>query len=213
MTSKIPDQNSLIEHYRSLYKEFGSSHNSVQYSSKESQIFRYSQLIRIGALKDKKILDFGCGMADFLQYLQENDLAPDRFIGVEIVPEFLNHCVNLYPSHTFVSSLNNLPPDVVDYSFVSGTFNNNRIDADHFWKTSVKKLFTASSKGMSFNMMSKYVDYESPGLYYVFPEDVYRYCKSITPYVEICNAYAFTRAKPPFEFVVNLYKNPKICMS
>ena len=60
--TKVEQAGSIENYYQALFKEFGDSHETVRYSSKESQLKRYNTLIKIGDLSGCTVLDFGCGV-------------------------------------------------------------------------------------------------------------------------------------------------------
>ena len=195
----------MASHYINLFKKHGDSHSSVQYSSKESQYKRFEELIKIGNIENSTILDYGCGLGDLYSYLREKKFDGCKYTGVDLVPDFVKACTDKYHMCRFYTP-NDWPTQTLyEYAFVSGVFNNIRDDAKSFWMETIKYLFSRTTKGLAFNMMSKYVDYEADDLFYVWPEDVFNYCKTLTPYITINNAYSIDKDKPPFEFAVYIY--------
>jgi len=68
-----------------------------------------------------------------------------------------------------------------DYSFVSGTFNV-RFEADdkqwiQFIEEKLNELNKFSERGFSFNLLTSYVDWKEPHLYYGDPCYWFDYCK------------------------------------
>ena len=47
------------------------------------------------------MLDYGCGFADLAGYLTESGLAPERFVGVDLNPEFIEVARRRYPDGEF----------------------------------------------------------------------------------------------------------------
>ena len=48
----------------------------------------------------------------------------------------------------------------------------------------LKKMFKASKKGIIFNSLSKYVDYEEKSLFYSYPDKIFNFCvKNLSKYV------------------------------
>jgi hypothetical protein len=45
--TKVEQAGSIKNYYQSLFKKFGDSHETVRYSSKESQLKRYETLIKV----------------------------------------------------------------------------------------------------------------------------------------------------------------------
>ena len=193
------------EHYRGLLAKYGDSPQAAQYSSRSSQERRFELLAAIGDLNNKKILDFGCGTGHLGSYLTEQGLEFEYF-GADIVSEFLTLCREKFPAGHFdeLSSLSHLK---FDYIFVSGVFNNKRKDNSQFYQDTIRQLFSMCNIGLSFNMMSNYVDYKDPGLFYEYPENVFRFLKrEITPFVTLRNDYEVKSGIVPFDFTVYAYQ-------
>lgn len=192
-------------HYQNLYKKHGDSSASVQYSSQETQNKRFDILTSIGDLERKRILDFGCGLGHLGEYLRGKGINCD-YNGIDIVPEFINSCKEKFSKGIF-GTLEELSCEKFDYVLISGVFNNKMKENTHFLQRHIKVLFEMSNLGLAFNMMSKYVDYEDPSLFYIQPEDVFKYVKEkVSPYVAIRNDYLVKNNAPPFDFTVFIYR-------
>ena len=201
------DFDKLTEHYRTLLKKHGDSPEAVQYSSPESQERRFQILLDIGDLEGKKILDFGCGTGQLGAYLNRVCCKVD-YSGVDIVPEFIDLCKSKFPMGRF-GFIDDFSEMEFDYIFVSGVFNNKINDNITFYKESIKKLYSMAKIGVSFNMMSAYVDYKDENLFYEYPENVFKFIKSeVTPYVVLKNDYEVKKDVVPFDFTVYAYRMP-----
>lgn len=195
----------ISEHYRSLLAEHGDSPQAVQYSSQSSQERRFELLANIGDLRNRRILDFGCGIGHLGSYLSNQGIEFEYF-GTDIVSEFLTLCRQKFPEGHFeeFSSLSNIK---FDYIFVSGVFNNLRGDNTQFYQDTVRQLFTMCTLGLAFNMMSTYVDYKDPSLFYECPENVFSFLKrEVTPFVTLRNDYEVKPGVVPFDFTVYAYR-------
>lgn len=195
----------IKKHYQDLFKEYGDSPQATQYSDLITQELRYKYLTEIGELNGKAILDFGCGTAQLATYLKNSDIEFD-YIGVDIVPEFLDHSQKKFPEFRF-GSYEDFKDIKVDYIFISGVFNNLIADNRSFYKETIKDLFKNARLGLAFNMISKYVDYYDLGLFYEYPEYVFKFAKEeVTPLVLLRNDYLIKDNTPPFDFTVYLYR-------
>jgi SAM-dependent methyltransferase len=206
--TKVKQAGSIENYYRELFQKFGDSHETVRYSSKKSQFKRYHTLVKIGDLTGSKVLDFGCGVGHFLEFLSTQNLNIEKYIGIEIVPEMLAFARNKYPSASFFlpSELNKLS---FDYGFVSGTFNDKVKNNRKFWQDTIARLFSRCEKGIAFNMMSTYVNFQNKDLFYESPEYVFQFVKNnLTPYVTLCHDFETKENSVPFEFVIYAYKYP-----
>jgi len=198
----------LQSHYKNLFIQHGDSAEAVQYTSRESQEKRFKFLVEVGDLNGKSILDFGCGTGQLYAYLQAQGISVN-YHGVEIVDEFIELCQSKYPSQRF-GKLDDFEGKTFDYIFVSGVFNNLTKNNREFYHLTLKKLFEMTRLGLSFNMMSAYVDYQDPGLFYEYPENIFSFLKKeITPYVTLRNDYEVKTGVIPFDFTVYAYRGGK----
>lgn len=191
-------------HYRKLLQAHGDTHEAAQYSSRESQEARFRALTEIADLRGKKVLDFGCGTAHLATYLKEHGIDCD-YVGVDFVTEFFPFAREKHPQHRF-GTWEEFRGETFDYAFVSGVFNNKTDENEAFYKRTVEEIFSRVRMGFAFNMMSTYVDYFDEGLYYVSPESVFGFVKTLTPFVTLRNDYQVKPGSIPFEFSIYAYK-------
>lgn len=196
----------ISAHYRHLLAEHGDSPQAVQYSCKNSQDRRFELLAGIGDLRNKRILDFGCGTGQLGSYLQAQGI-DFEYYGTDIVEEFLTLCQGKFPQGTF-EKFDRLSHLEFDYVFVGGVFNNKMANNSQFYQETVAKLFSMCRLGLSFNMMSAYVDFQAPNLFYEYPEKVFGFLKrEVTPFVTLRNDYEVKPGVVPFDFTVYAYRS------
>lgn len=183
----------------------GDSAEAAQYSSVESQERRFEMLINIANLSGTKILDFGCGTGHLATYLKRKGIDV-QYTGVDVVEEFLSVGRKKHPEHHF-GTLSDISAEKFDYVFVSGVFNNKTSGNRKFYQSSIRTLFDLCDGGLSFNMMSTYVDFRNDELFYESPERVFRFVKKeITPFVTLRHDYEVKSGIVPFEFIIYAYK-------
>lgn len=197
---------STIAHYKNLLEAHGDNHNSAQYSSRESQEARYSILTQIADLTEQHVLDWGCGTGHLATWLADSNVIC-RYTGVDIVPEFLTLGREKHPKHRF-GTMEDFEGEYFDWIIISGVFNNRMVDNLSFFHQHVSRLWMLCTKGMAFNLMSSWVDYEDAALWYTRPEEVFAYMKSLTPFVTIRNDYVVKNTSIPFEYAVYAYRQP-----
>jgi SAM-dependent methyltransferase len=193
-------------HYRRLLAEHGDSPQAVQYSCIQSQERRFELLADIGDLRNTRILDFGCGTGQLGSYLERNGIEIEYF-GTDIVQEFLTLCRSKFPKGHF-EDFSHLSHMKFDYIFIGGVFNNKMANNQAFYQETIRKLFPMCRLGISFNMMSAYVDYQDSALFYEYPENVFGFIKrDITPFVTLRNDYEVKPGVVPFDFTVYAYRS------
>lgn len=196
----------LETHYRNLLLKHGDSAESAQYSSRFSQEKRFEILVQIADLNGASILDFGCGSGHLATYLDSKKVK-FTYTGVDVVEEFFDVAHKKSPNGSRFGTLEEFEQEKFDYIFVSGVFNNKRKNNRKFYQESLRKLFSMCSKGIAFNMMSTYVDYQDTSLFYESPERVFQFVKKeLTPFVQLRHDYEVKLGVIPFEFAIYAYK-------
>lgn len=200
----------IQEHYQSLYEQHGRSHAAVQYSSRASQIKRYEILLDV-APTYTSLADVGCGLGELLPVLRE--LAPDCYYqGYDFVESFLDDATAYYRTDnnaqfSHLDILKQTIPDPAEYVVLSGILNNKMDDNAQFTEVTLRKMWQAASKGIAFNALSTYVDYQDEGLCYHDPLELFHFCKTqLSPYVTLRHDYDVKADSIPFEFTMYVYK-------
>lgn len=200
----------IKKHYQKLLLEHGDAAESAQYSSRDSQFRRFAALARIGNIRGMRILDYGCGTACLRDYLRQINQEPSWYHGVDIVEDFFDIACKKVPNG-FFSLPDQMGAENYDYAFISGVFNNIRSGNRAFWQETVASLFLRCEVGVAFNLMSTYVDYQDPSLFYEDPCLAFDFVKRhITPYVSINHDYLAKEGSIPFEYTIFAYRNPAL---
>ncbi|MBM7622839.1 methyltransferase domain-containing protein [Sporohalobacter salinus] len=201
----MSNYNQLKNFYRKRYSHSDRSYRAVGWASKQKQHQRFKALIKNfdkKLLKKERIVDFGCGLADLLPWLQKKGLAAG-YTGVDIMEEFLQENRKRFPEFEFINSesfFNNSQK----YGFIvaSGVFTlswgrNHRKQV----KDMIKRLYNTSYHGFSFNMISSFYPKTKKNYYYFNPFEIGEFCKSITKKLIIDCSYLSE------DFTVTLFKN------
>ncbi len=176
----------IQELYTKNIQERGVAPKAVGWKTEEDQQLRFEKLVAVIIERDNAITvnDYGCGYGEMLKYLTEKEHQPiATYNGYDISPEML--VAASQQLNTFKGQLNLLESITIkteaDYSFLSGTFNV-RFDANReawegFIHEKLQEMYKFSCKGFAFNLLTSYVDYEEPHLYYGDPCYWFDYCK------------------------------------
>ena len=196
------DVNLVIQRYQRRIAEHGPTFASLNSGSEEKQAIR--QWVHASALRGAhpSILEIGCGLGDFYRYLAT--LKKEcSYAGYDIVPEYIAECRRVYPESTF--EVRNIFVEGIEGRFdtvvMSQVLNNRYQKSDNMqvMKRALELAFQHTRTSISVDMLSTYVDFRNPDLFYYSPEDIFTMAKVITPRVLIRHDY---RA---FEFCVQLF--------
>lgn len=191
---------------------YGNCPQAVGSESIEHKQLRYRQLSRIFDNESEfSILDVGAGVGDYFGFL--NQFFSEKQItyqGLEITNEFCKIAEEKY-SDISIDTRNILIDEVelYDYVVLSGIFHQRGEvsinDWNEFMKNILLKAFQISNKGIAFNVLSNYVDYQKDGNFYVNLTELQDFIVS-----KLSRFYSINHAYPLFEATVFCYKPKEI---
>lgn len=196
------DVSRVVRRYQQRIAEHGPTFASLNSGSEAKQSMRHS--VHASALRGTKpsILEIGCGLADFYKYLltQQCDCS---YYGYDIVPEYIDECRRVYPQARF--ALCNVFVEGIEGTYdtiaMSQVLNNRYQKSDNMqvMKHALELAFQHTRASVSIDMLSTYVDFRNPDLFYYSPEEVFRIARTISPRILLRHDY---RA---FEFCIQLF--------
>lgn len=172
----------IAEHYNECFQKHGDSHLGVDWPNYKDTLIRHE--IMLGVTKgesDVSILDFGCGLGHFYEYLKRNDHTNFlHYAGIDINLDMVEICRKKYPGISFghIDILLDIEgwrnPTIFsnyDYIVCNGVFTEKRDltwdEMFQFMASTVKTLWERTNKGIAFNLMSTHLDYERDELFHV----------------------------------------------
>ena len=200
----------IKKHYQELFKKYGDSAESVQYSDKVTQFKRFEILNQV-APKLTSVIDVGCGLAHLYEFLESKNQQV-KYLGLDFVNEFINVNSQKYKDKSNVTFQQyditvDTFPSGYDYVLLSGVFNNKFNNNKEFMLSSISKMYNACNNAIAFNAMSTYVDYMENNLYYSDPLEVFDFCKSnLSKKVTLRHDYLVKENSIPFEYCIYVYK-------
>ncbi len=205
MTVPVLDPEDLlnvVRRYQQRIAEHGTSFASLNSGSEAKQNIRHE--VHASALRGAKpsILEIGCGIGDFYKYLVRNQRACSYF-GYDIVPEYIDKCHCLYPEASF--ELRNVFQTGIDGIYdtvvMSQVLNNRYQKSDNMqvMRRALELAYGHTSVSVSLDMISSYVDFQNPELFYYSPEEIFRLAKGISSRVLLRHDYR------GFEFCIQLF--------
>jgi len=196
------DVSRVVQRYQRRIAEHGPTFASLNSGNEEKQALRHGVLASALRGARPSILEVGCGLADFYKYLR-NHQRDCSYRGYDIVPEYIEECRRAYPEAEF--SLRNVFVEGIEGTYdtivMSQVLNNrySRSDNMQVMRRAMELAFEGSRVSVAIDMLSEYVDFRNPDLFYYSPEEIFRIAKSIAPRVILRHDY---RA---FEFCVQMY--------
>jgi len=176
----------------------------VGWGSADSQEKRFSVLTEIGDLDNDTILDVGCGLGAYFNYIH-NAYPNLSYTGVDINPNMIQEAQQKHSDiefiHTDITSDSHALNDrKFDYVFLSGALNLSTDKHHDTIENIMKEMFALANKGVAANFLSLFSDYLTPGEYYCNPENILQTAFSITKKITLRHDYM------PHDFTIYLYK-------
>jgi cyclopropane fatty-acyl-phospholipid synthase-like methyltransferase len=149
------DRAEYLEPYRRAAERHGGGFKSLLWASEETQAARFEAICGLVDVRGKRVLDVGCGRADFLDYVIERGSRPASYVGIEGVAELAaaarekGHANATVVEADFVDEPHRMfvGADVV---VISGALNT--MGADAFYAT-VRRAYEAAGEALVFNFL------------------------------------------------------------
>jgi len=198
------DKEKIIQRYNEKLKH-NHRKDLLSTGSKIRRDIRFKVLTELGDFQGKKILDLGCGIGDFYQYLQEHKIECE-YVGYDINPNIIKLAKERFPKVNFeVKDI--LEEDFPHFDYIVSTSSfNNKLESISNYEF-IQKILEVSYNhirnggGIAVDFLVSYVDYKHDYAFYYEPEKIFSIAKNITRRVLIRNDY------PLYEFAVYLYKD------
>jgi len=207
------NKDKIIKEVKDYYTEkilkHGPSPMGVDWNSVESQEMRFSQLLQIITSPDDSfsLLDYGCGYGSMYEYMK-NRFKKIFFTGYDISPAMIEEAKNKFTESGADWSMELNEHNQYDYVVASGIFNVRLKNSDKEWMDYILKTLDTlnkySTKGFSFNALTKYSDaeYMKDYLFYADPCYLFDYCKKyFSKKVSLIHDY------PLYEFSILIRKD------
>jgi trans-aconitate methyltransferase len=201
--------NELLQFYRDKLRRHGPlSPGALSYNSRESQVARFTVLAKI--IPDRKntymLLDAGCGLGDFANYLNHTGFGNIAYTGIDVVPEMIQTAQRKFPQYTFFNRDILQENGSYDFTVASGTLNIVYESPEKqfaYLTKMITKLFSCSARACAFNLLAqdRKHEFEQDDLfYYSDQKQILAFCRTLTKNVELIADYL------PHDFTVVLRK-------
>lgn len=147
----------IIRYYnRPYYSKSVTDHGKMGWSSKTGQQNRFKILLNIGVSDGDRLLDFGCGIGNMYEYIEDNvkRYGDIKYTGVDINGDFITIAKNRYGDQYFkhINKYTDIQ-EKFDWCVASGVFTVHTSTYDMY--DTVDYLYGISNNGVSFNLLEK----------------------------------------------------------
>ena len=194
----------ISETYNKMLTDGTNDAERVGWGSVDSQEKRFRVLTEIGNLDNDSILDVGCGLGAYFDYVNKTH-SNLLYTGIDINPNMIQEAQQRRSDIEFIhtdiiADTHALNDRKFDYIFLSGALNLSADNHQDTIESIMKEMFLLANKGVAINFLSVFSDYLTPGEYYCNPEDILQLAFSITKKVVLRHDYM------PHDFTIYLYK-------
>ena len=168
---------SVSKFYNQKYIQYGNSLKSIGWSNKKDQDLRFEKLLLNYDLKNKVILDVGCGFGDLYFYIKKNFKCNFKYIGIDISNHILERAkkrVKYSNAKFYNCDLLSYISKKVDISVLSGSLTLNFKNSNAYSYEVIKKMYKISKLSCSINFMSSYCDHRLSKNKHYNPESIFK---------------------------------------
>ncbi len=170
--------------------------------SPQGQSLRFEELLAIGDISGKKVLDYGCGKGDLYQFFKDKNI-PVSYTGFDINENLISFAGSKFPEADF--RVFDIEEEVLiedfDYIFLCGVFNLKVKGLDETIKNVLKMLFQRCNNALAFNALSADCTRKDFELHYADPQEMLEFAKNeLSPHAVI------RQGRVPDDFILFVYK-------
>jgi SAM-dependent methyltransferase len=194
------DKLNILKRYDSRIMNFGVSEETLAIGPIEHQVQRYNVLLEVGIKSGDTVLDIGCGLGGFYNFLIASGIKV-KYIGIDINTRYIDECKRRFPEASFfVGEIHQFSDIACDYVVSSSTFNLNlETDNYEFLLRVIGDSYNCAKKGVAIDFLSTYAESKKPGIFYYDPARVFAIARNYTKRICIRHDY------PLFEFTLYLF--------
>jgi SAM-dependent methyltransferase len=175
----------VIEYYEELVARHGDSPLAVNYPGRQAQYQHFEVLASIAPLGGKRVLDVGCGLGHFYDFLKEHGITPKDYQGIDITPGMISLARTRYPQLEFATTdllaAERPAQPSYDYVFACGIFHergqNSETDWAKFCDQMIVEMFHYARYGLVFNMLTDDVAEKCAHNFYAQPGYYFELCR------------------------------------
>jgi len=206
----------IAKHYDECFKKHGPTHLGVDWPNEQYMHIRNRVMLDIKKFSKASegkstILDFGCGFSSMYSLIKEERLENLSYSGLDINKNFYEYCKKTFPEVDFLNcdvlSSDNNQDQIPDFDFIvcNGVFTEKRHlsykEMMIFFQKVTSILWSKCRVGLSFNLMSKLVDWERDDLFHVSYDELSQFLsKNLSRNFIIRNDYGL------YEYTIYVFK-------
>ena len=176
----------IAAYYDALVARYGHDPRACDYGRAESQRTKFRVLSEVMPLAGLRLLDVGCGFADYADYLD----GEVKYTGIDVTAAMIDEARRLHPGLALTRG-NVL--DGIDGSFdvvsANGIFYLLGAEAPRLMRDIVAAMWEAATRAVAFNSLSAWAPDPEAREFHADPAEVLGFCRELTPRVVLRHDY------------------------
>jgi len=141
--------------YRESFEQYGISYLALLWASEKSMEARFRVICEEIALQGKSLLDLGCGLGFFLDYLKNRGVTPSHYVGIDNKDFFIESNRHRFAPEMFLCEdlfklRERYREERFDYTVASGLLSN-----IEDWRGAIDLMWDLCREGCAFNCLCR----------------------------------------------------------
>lgn len=192
----------IDEHLNSRYSarlaRYGRDPRTLGWDTRANQAARFAVALQSVDFANKKVLDVGCGLADFYTYIRSQGIKLADYVGLDINGDLVEEAKRQHPNGEFIvgnlltTDLTSVTPDIV-VMFGVMNFRFSEVDNEKFAWNMLSRAYELAGECVVADMLSTVTDPDytrESFVYYYEPWKVLSWGLELSPIVQIRHDYA-----------------------
>ena len=194
----------IAGYYEGLIRKYGHDPRACDYGRVESQQVKFRVLSEVMPLGKSRLLDVGCGFADFATFL-EGRFPGLRYSGIDLCSAMIVEAQRNHPDLDLrVANISDASFDrTFDVVTANGIFYLLGEQAWPMMRQMIERMYDLATSAVAFNSLSVWARDQEAGEFYADPLQVVSFCRQLTPRVVLRHDYH------PRDFTIYLYKTDR----
>ncbi len=186
--------------YSTRLEKFGVDPKTLGWGCKEDQLTRFNVIIKEMNLKNKNILDIGCGFSDLYIFLKDKKIPIKSYTGIDINPQFIEINKKKFPENNYYLKdilTSSKLDEKIDVAIMLGLLNFKvskvtSLSNMEYSKNFIKIAFSIPNECLVVDMLTKIVTPAYPVedmVFYYSPSEMLDYILSLTPKIVLRHDY------------------------
>lgn len=205
-----PVSDTLKTHYAKCFAEHGATARGVDWHNTESLTVHYDKMLAVidpdARTKRPSLLDVGCGWGGLFSHAKGRSIDLD-YTGIDIVPDMVAHGSSILSDAHFVNAniFEYKPARRFDYVVANGALTEkldvSHMEFDQYARRMIRRMFELADIGIAFNVMTTYVNFFAPNLYYKSPVEMIAFCAA-----ELSSKFRVDHAYQHYDYTMYVYR-------